>query len=75
MANVGADGVLVMPPFYFKKRMTVSNNLNIVSMEFYRKKKLVLNMNYSSLLNHNNYLTLYTVFTPLWGDKNVQIQY
>lgn len=24
MAKVGADGVLVMPPFYFKKRMTVS---------------------------------------------------
>lgn len=28
MANVGADGVLVMPPFYFKKRMTVSNSPN-----------------------------------------------
>lgn len=23
MSKVGADGVLVMPPFYFRKRMTV----------------------------------------------------
>ncbi|XP_054288637.1 4-hydroxy-2-oxoglutarate aldolase, mitochondrial-like [Macrosteles quadrilineatus] len=28
MANVGADGVLVMPPFYFKKRMTNEAILN-----------------------------------------------